>query len=134
IEKKESIEVEGKNITIINPDKEYWQGITKVHVLLYYQSVGQYILPYLRDRPLGLNIITTWAGDEKNPFIRNMQGYYPPWVKIFTSDRKVKIKGKSEDIDWVICNDLATLMYMINLGALDLHPWAARIKTPKIPD
>jgi len=49
---------------------------------------------------LGLKAINTWAGDEsrsprgqeKNPFIRNMAGYYPPWVKIFTSDRKVNEK------------------------------------------
>jgi bifunctional non-homologous end joining protein LigD len=46
----------------------------------------------------------------------------------------VKKKDKSEDIDWVICNDVATLLYLVNLGALDLHPWAARKQKPNEPD
>lgn len=46
----------------------------------------------------------------------------------------MKKKDKSEDIDWVICNDVATLLYLVNLGALDLHPWAARKQKPNEPD
>ena len=44
------------------------------------------------------------------------------------------MQGKSEEIDWVVCNDLATLIYLLNLGALDLHPWSANIKSSNEPD
>jgi bifunctional non-homologous end joining protein LigD len=134
VEKTESINVEGKEIILINYDQEYWQSITKLQLILYYQSIADYILPYLKDRPLGLNIVDHWAGEKDAKFIRNMKGYYPDWVKIFTTDRKHAVEGKSEDIDWVVCNDLATLIYMLNLGAVDLHPWSARIKSPNEPD
>ena len=74
-------------------------------------------------------------GREKEArFVRNMKGNYPDWVKIFTTDRRISVQGKSEDIDWVVCNDLATLMYLHNLGALDLHPWSANIKSSNEPD
>jgi bifunctional non-homologous end joining protein LigD len=134
VEKTENINVEGKEITLINYEQEYWQGITKLQLILYYQSIADYILPYLKDRPLGLNIVDHWAGEKDARFIRNMKGYYPGWVKIFTTDRKHAVEGKSEDIDWVVCNDLATLIYMINLGAVDLHPWSAHIKSSNEPD
>jgi bifunctional non-homologous end joining protein LigD len=63
-----------------------------------------------------------------------MKGYYPSWVKIFKTDRRVKVKDKSADIDWVICNDKATLFYMLGLDALDFHPWAANYKRNNYPD
>jgi hypothetical protein len=58
-------------------------GIKKIHVLLYYQSIANYILPYLKDRLLGLNVVTQrWAGDERNLFLRNIKGYYHAWVQL----------------------------------------------------
>ncbi len=134
------INVDGKKIKIINPRFPYWLGnqnegrppIQKVNVLLYYRSIFDYIIPFLKDRPLGLNVVKKWAND--TDFIRNMKDLYPPWVKIFNTERRVEKKGKSEDIDWVVCNDLPTLLYLVNLGALDLHPWAATIENPDEPD
>src|SRR4051794_13721225 len=63
-----------------------------------------------------------------------MQGFYPEWVKIFTTERKVEVRGKSEYVEWVLCNDLATLLYLVNLGAVDFHPWAARAEAAECPD
>jgi len=55
IVRTDRIKVEGKEITIINPEREYRQGgIKKIHVLLYYQSIADYILPYLKDRAVTL--------------------------------------------------------------------------------
>jgi len=134
VDETETIKVEGKEITLINYEQEYWTGITKLHLILYYQSIARYILPYLQHRPLGLNIVNKWAGEKEARFVRNMKGNYPGWVKIFTTDRRISVQGKSEEIDWVVCNDLATLIYLLNLGALDLHPWSANIKSSNEPD
>jgi bifunctional non-homologous end joining protein LigD len=133
IEKKFSLEVEGTKLTIINDESEYWLGgIQKQHVLFYYNQVADFVLKYLKDRPIGLNIAQKWAGDAV--FIRNAAGLYPNWVETFSTERRVKKKEKSEDVDWVICNDKATLFYLLNLGAVDFHPWAARRQKPNYPD
>ena len=134
VEKTESLKVQGKEIVLINYEQEYWQGITKLQLIMYYQSMADYILPYLKNRPLGLNIISHWAGEKDAKFVRNMKGYYPPWVEIFTTDRRHLVEGKSGEIDWVVCNDIATLIYILNLGAIDLHPWSAGIKNSEEPD
>ena len=134
VDQTETIKVEGKEITLINYGQEYWTGITKLHLVLYYQSIGSYILTYLQNRPLGLNIVNKWAGEKEARFVRNMKGNYPKWVDIFTTERRISVQGKSEDIDWVVCNDMATLIYLLNLGALDLHPWSASIKSSNEPD
>jgi bifunctional non-homologous end joining protein LigD len=134
VEKTETITVEGKEIVLINYEQDYWQGITKLQLILYYQSIASYILPYLQNRPLGLNIVSKWAGEKGAKFLRNMKGNYPPWVEIFTTDRRIHVEGKSADIDWVVCNDMPTLMYMLNLGAVDLHPWSASVHTSNQPD
>jgi bifunctional non-homologous end joining protein LigD len=130
---QQTFDVEGKAFQLINTEKDYWAGITKGQVLLYYASIAEYILPYLKDRPLGLNVVKEWAGGE-NEFVRNSEGLYPSWVTIFKTNRRIKKKDKVGDIDWVICNDIATLLYLVNLGALDLHPWAARKQKAGYPD
>jgi bifunctional non-homologous end joining protein LigD len=133
VQKKFSLEVEGRKLTIINDDSEYWLGgIQKQDLLFYYNQVADYVLKYLRDRPIGLNIAQKWAGDAV--FIRNASGLYPNWVETFSTERRVKKKEKSEEVDWVICNDKPTLFYLLNLGAVDFHPWAARRQKPNYPD
>jgi bifunctional non-homologous end joining protein LigD len=128
------LEVEGKTITLINYNKEYWpKGITKLHVIMYYRTIAEYIISFLKDRPLGLNVVMDWPGGETK-FIRNMKDLYPDWVSVYSTDRRVEKKGKSEEIDWVLCNDMATLLYMVNLGAVDFHPWAARTELANYPD
>jgi bifunctional non-homologous end joining protein LigD len=127
-------EVEGKKLQLINLQQEYWpKSMTKFDVLNYYAQIHETILYYLKDRPLGLNIINAWGGEE-GKFIRNAAGLYPEWVETFQTKRRQKTKEKGDDIDWVICNDKATLLYLVNLGALDFHPWAARKQHSQYPD
>ena len=135
VQSRDVIDINRKKITIINKDQEYWIGITKWDVMMYYASVSGSLLPYLKDRPLGLRIVSKWAGeDNEHNFIRNMKGYYPSWVDIFSTDRRIEAAGKSGDIDWVICNNQETLIYLLNLGAIDLHPWASRVRSSDHPD
>jgi bifunctional non-homologous end joining protein LigD len=78
-----------------------------------------------------------WAGEEDpthRNYDRNLKGFYPTWVPVFTTDRRNPVEGKSEDIDWAVCNDLPTLMYLLTLGAVDFHPWASRIESSDYPD
>lgn len=133
ITSREGLEMEGREIVLTNIEKELWKGVTKAHLIAYYNTVAPFLLPYLEDRPLALNISPDGPFKE-SVFIRGLKGHYPTWAKIFHTERKHKVAGKSNIIDWLVCNDLATLIYMINLDCIDLHPWSSRINTPDQPD
>ncbi len=63
-----------------------------------------------------------------------MEGKQPEWAQIFTTERKHKKKGKRDVIDYLVCNDEATLLYMVNLGCIDINPWNSRISNYQQPD
>ena len=56
ITSREALEVEGREIVLTNIEKELWKGVTKAHLIAYYNTVAPFLLPYLEDRPLALNI------------------------------------------------------------------------------
>ncbi len=115
-----------------NPGKLYWpdEGITKGMMLEYYQSIADYILPYLKDRPESL---------KRNPNGIANKGFFhkdaggdaaPDWVKSF----KVYSESANKEIDYIVCNDKATLAYLNNLGCIELNPWSSTIKSLDKPD
>jgi bifunctional non-homologous end joining protein LigD len=63
-----------------------------------------------------------------------MEGRQPGCSQIFTDQRRLEVKGKREKIDYLVCNNEATLLWMINLGCIDINPWNSRIKAPGFPD
>ena len=125
--------IEGRKINLINIERELWPGVNKAKVIEYYISMADFILPQLKDRPLGLNICMNSAA-AGGFFIRGMEGRAPGWAKTFTTERRHKIRGRSQNIEWLVCNNTATLVYIINLESIDIHPWASRITSPNEPD
>jgi bifunctional non-homologous end joining protein LigD len=63
-----------------------------------------------------------------------MEGRQPDCATIFTTERKHKKAGKRKVIDYLVCNNAATLLYTINLGCIDVNPWTSRIDSPMQPD
>jgi bifunctional non-homologous end joining protein LigD len=131
-EAKEEKLVFGKiSVPISNRQKIYFpdDGITKGMVVDYYQSIADYILPYLKNRPQSL---------KRNPGGINDKGFFhkdagegaPSWVKSF----KVHSDSTNKMIDYIICNDKATLAYLNNLGCIELNPWHSVISNPEKPD
>lgn len=112
-----------------NTGKIFWpkEGYTKGDVINYYQSMASYILPHLKDRPLSL---------KRNPNGINDPGFYhkdageqaPEFVKVFPYDNEEKI------IDYIICNNEATLLYLANLGCIEMNPWNNRYNKTDKPD
>lgn len=114
-----------------NRNKIFWpkEGITKGMVIDYYNQMADYILPYLKDRPESLKrnpngIIDNGffhkdAGDEAPDFVQSLALY---------SDSSKK------DIDYILCNNKATLIYLANLGCIELNPWHSRVKSLDKPD
>lgn len=131
-EKEQILEIGKKKIKITNLQKVYWpdEGITKGELLKYYLDVSDYILPYLKDRPQSLN---RFPNGIKGPsfYHKDMEvDQLPPWAKTV----KLYSKANDHDIDYLICNDIATLLYMANLGCIEINPWHSRYKTQEYPD
>jgi bifunctional non-homologous end joining protein LigD len=133
ITSRNQLEIEGRKLEIVNIEKGLWHDVTKGDLINYYINIAPYILHYLKDRPLALSI--NLEGPFKpNFFLRGLEGHYPEWVQVFTTKRKHPKKGKSAMIEWLVCKDLATLIYMINLECIDIHPWGASIDSPTLSD
>jgi bifunctional non-homologous end joining protein LigD len=133
VSSEDTINIEGKPVRIINVEKKLWDDITKADLIRYYHSVSEYILPHLKDRPLSLHIKHI-APTVQGMYIKDMEGRQPEWADIFSTKRKHKKAGKRDTIDYLVCNNLGTLLYIINLGCIDLNPWTSRVQNYLYPD
>jgi bifunctional non-homologous end joining protein LigD len=117
-------------VRLTNRGKVYWpaEGITKGRLLDYYERMADVILPYLRDRPV--HMLRYPDGIEGKSFYhKNVTGRIPDWV------RTVRIgEADGEEVRYVVCNDRDTLLHLVNLGSIDLHPWLSRTDEPELPD
>jgi bifunctional non-homologous end joining protein LigD len=113
-----------------NREKIYWpkERITKGQLLDWYDRMADVIVPYLRDRPV--HMLRYPDGIEGKSFYhKNVTGRIPDWV------RTVLIKEDGgEEVRYVVCNDRETLLLLVNLGSIDLHPWMSRTDEPEMPD
>ena len=124
--KKLSTKIEFTNI-----EKVFWPklNITKGDVISYYSKVSDFILPYLKDRPQSLRRTPNGLKDD-GFFQKNVAGLAPKWAKT----RKIKSASTDESIEYLLCQDKDTLLYMANLGCIELHPWSSRIGSLNNPD
>ncbi|MGH7498741.1 MAG: DNA ligase D [Gemmatimonadales bacterium] len=117
--------------TFSNLDKVFWpeEGYTKGDLIEYYRSVSSWILPYLKDRPV---VLTRYPDGitGKSFFQKDAPPFVPDWVR---TERKWSEQAERE-IDYFICDDEATLLYIINLGTIPLHMWASRVASIDRPD
>ncbi len=125
------IKVGKKEVKLTNQDKIYFpkDKITKGDVVKYYQSVYEYIIPYLKDRPESLKRNPNGI-DDKGFFHKDAGEGAPEWVKSIP----LYSESANKDIDYILCNDQATLMYLNNLGCIELNPWNSRVKKLDYPD
>jgi bifunctional non-homologous end joining protein LigD len=125
------IKLNRHTVKLTHQDKIYFpeDEVTKGDIVEYYQSVAEYILPYLKNRPLSLNRFPN--GIEKQGFYQKDAGdHIPEWIKT----TKVFSDSTDEYIDYIICNDKATLAYLNNLGCIDMNPWNSALPDLEHPD
>ncbi len=122
--------VDGHELALTNLDKIYWpdSGFTKGDFIRYYYQIAATILPHLQDRPL---VLKRYPNGIKAPafYQHNLEGA-PPFIKTWTSPAN----DKGEQIVYALCNNRATLVYLANLGALQISPWHSRYLTTQHPD
>ncbi|ASW75768.1 ATP-dependent DNA ligase [Chryseobacterium piperi] len=130
-EKEKEITLNRHSVKLTNQDKIYFpkDGITKGDVVEYYQSIADYILPYLKNRPLSLNRFPNGI-EEQGFYQKDASDHIPEWVKT----TKVYSESNDKYIDYIYCNDKATLAYLNNLGCIDLNPWNSSLPDLEHPD
>ncbi|MGH2571710.1 MAG: non-homologous end-joining DNA ligase [bacterium] len=117
-------------VKITNRNKVYWpkEGITKGELLDWYDRIAEVLLPYLRDRPV--HMLRYPDGIEGKAFYhKNVTGRIPDWVETVSLGEK-----DGEEVRYVVCNDRDTLIHLVNLGSIDLHPWLSRVDDLDTPD
>ncbi len=130
-QKEAFVDVEGKRLKFTNLGKVFYpqEGYTKRDVINYYDAVAPLILPYLKDRPLSLRRYPDGITRE-GFFQKQAAESFAPWVRT----EPVFSEHNQAPIDFVICNDRATLLYLANLGCIDQNPWMSRIGSLESPD
>jgi bifunctional non-homologous end joining protein LigD len=122
--------VEGKVLELKNLEKRFWpEGFTKGDLLRYYDTVAPYLLPYLKDRPLVLNRFPD--GIEGESFYqKECPDYAPDWVETVP----VKHRNAGKVVNYILCNDKPTLLWVVQQGAIEMHAWLATRETLDKPD
>jgi bifunctional non-homologous end joining protein LigD len=121
-------EVGGRTLRLTNLDKLLWpeDGITKRDMVAYYVRAAPYILPYLRDRPLSMQVFPDGIRG-KSFWRKDKPAHAPEWIESWVYHGE---KTKT----YIVVNEIATLAWVANAGVIDLHPWHSRIDRPDQPD
>jgi bifunctional non-homologous end joining protein LigD len=114
-----------------NLKKVFWpdDGYTKGDLVEYYRTIAPWLLPYLRNRPVVLTRYPDGIAG-KSFFQKDAPGFAPEWIRT----ERMWSEETQREIDYFICDDEASLLYVINLGAIPLHLWASRAPTLERPD
>lgn len=128
VSKKTLLEVGGGANFLTNLDKIFWKNekITKKDLLQYYSKIAPTIIPYLKDRPESLKRYPNGIAGESF-FQKNLEKH-PEWVKT------VAVKHENKTVNYLLIQDEMHLLYAVNMGCIEMHPWFSRFKTPHKPD
>jgi bifunctional non-homologous end joining protein LigD len=120
-----------KRISFSNLKKVFWpeQGLTKGDLIDYYRAIAPWLLPYLRDRPL---VLTRYPEGIAGPsfFQKDAPTWSPEWVRrahIWSDERQ-------HELDYFLCDDVESILYLANLGSIPLHVWSSRVGSLERPD
>ncbi len=122
--------INGNELKFTNLDKIYWpkDKFTKRDMLNYYNEVSTYILPYLKNRPQSLNRFPDGINGF-NFYQKDVTGKVADWVEKYP----YKADGDDTPKNYMLCNDKASLLYMANMGAIEMNPWSSTVQKPDQP-
>ena len=124
------VETNGRSVSLTNLGKIFWPklGITKGDLLRYYAAVAPALLPHLRDRAMVMKRYPNGATG-KCFFMKRAPSPRPEWIETCAIEH-----GSGSIIDFPMVQDLASLLWVINLGCIDLNQWYARCDDVNRPD
>jgi bifunctional non-homologous end joining protein LigD len=121
-----TIEVDGHPVHFTSLDKILWPkpGLTKRHLIAFYVQCSRCLLRTLRDRPL--SVVRYPAGIEGQ---RIFQRHFAKGKPDFVETVFVHSDSNREPVEYILCNNLATLLWLGQMSAIELHPWHSRIRS-----
>jgi bifunctional non-homologous end joining protein LigD len=127
----QQIVLNGHELKLTNLNKLYWkkEKFSKGDMVNYYLQIAPYMLPYMLDRPQSLNRHPNGI-EGPNFFQKNQAGKLPSWMQTHEDFSE----STNETIEYLVCSNEATLIYMANLGCIEMHPWHSRSQTWDKPD
>jgi bifunctional non-homologous end joining protein LigD len=122
--------VKGHELKFTHLSKLYWpeDGVSKREMFNYYYQVADYILPYLKDRPMSLNRFPGGI-HSKGFYQKDVREIAPDWADTFPYTT-----GDGEHKEYLLGNDEAALLWMASLGCIEMNPWFSRSQSPDNPD
>lgn len=126
-----SMTIDGRRLKFTNLNKIFYprEGYTKRDIINFYDAVAELLLPHLKDRPLSLKRYPN--GIESDFFFQKQAAEsFPSWLRI----EPIFSEEKNAPIDFVVCDDRASLLYLANLGCIDQNPWMSRAGSLANPD
>jgi bifunctional non-homologous end joining protein LigD len=119
-----------RRVRLTNLDKLFWPdlGLTKRDLLQYYADVAPYLLPHLKHRAMVMKRYPNGAAGE-HFFMKRTPSPRPAWIETCAIEH-----ASGNIIDFPMVQDLASLLWAVNLGCIDLNPWYARCDDVDRPD
>lgn len=123
------VRVGKRTLSFSNLNKKYWPDLTKRDLLNYYHEVAPFLLPYLKDRPLSLNRYPN--GISGKMFLqKDVSGQVPDWLHTLPYHPE---DDPDADKHFAMADDEASLLYLVNMGTIDPHPWSSTASRPDHP-
>ncbi|MDP9295350.1 MAG: non-homologous end-joining DNA ligase, partial [Actinomycetota bacterium] len=126
------VEAGGRDVRLSNLDKVFWpdEGYTKGDLIAYYYNAAELILPYLAGRPLTMKRMPDGV---KGDFFyeKSAPSHTPDWIPrcpVLSEDSKDGV------IDYIMVEELAALLFVVNLGCVEFHPLHSRCVSVEFPD
>ena len=123
-----------RELRLSNLDKPFWpdEGITKGDLIAYYRDVAEVLVPHLRGRPFTMRRFPDgWQG--KHFFQKQAPSHMPDWIKRAPFPASTR-EGEKKVIDYALVDDELALLWMVNMGCIDMHVWSSRADKPERPD
>ncbi|MGH3057333.1 MAG: DNA ligase D [Gaiellaceae bacterium] len=124
-----------RTLRLSNLDKVFWpdEGITKGDLLAYYREVAPALLPHLRDRPFTMKRYPDgWQGNHF--FQKDAPSHMPEWIPSKTYRSTSRETRQKRTIRYPLVNDELALLWMVNMGCIDMNTWYSRVDRPERPD
>ena len=124
------LKVDGRDVRLTNLRKPFWPelGITKGALIQYYADVAPVLLPHIRDRAMVMRRYPNGAAGASF-FMKEAPSPRPAWIRICAIDH-----GDGKVVNFPVIDDRASLLWLINLGCIDLNQWYARCDDVHRPD
>jgi bifunctional non-homologous end joining protein LigD len=123
-------------LKLSNLDKLFWpdEGVTKGDLLAYYEQIARVLLPHIAHRPFTMRRYPDGAYG-KAFFQKDAPSHMPAWIPRYRALVSTRDKARTKKwVEFPVVDDELGLLWMVNMGCIDLNTWYSRVDRPDRPD